>query len=62
MSLAEAKLNPQSITFSRWLVGEWLEQWESIIAELSKVVLCNRQDTICWRFSKKGLFSVCMIC
>jgi hypothetical protein len=58
ISLAEAKMNPDKITFSRWLVDQWQKQWEHITSELSKISLNDSDDIVLWRFGKKCHFSV----
>jgi hypothetical protein len=58
ISLAEAKMNPDKITLSRWLVDQWQKQWEHITFELSKISLNDSDDIVLWRFGKKCNFFV----
>jgi hypothetical protein len=56
--VSQFMVNPQLITFSRWLVGIWRLNWESILHDVSKIQLCEGEDIILWKFGSKGLFPV----
>jgi hypothetical protein len=58
ITLAEVKGDPDNISFSRWLVRIWKEQWDSIISDMSKIHFNNCDDLVTWNFSPKGLFIV----
>jgi hypothetical protein len=58
VTLAEVMLNPHALTFSRWLVDVWAEQWKVILNDMSKISLKDCNDVVCWKFGKKGLFTV----
>lgn len=58
ITLAEVKLNPSCVTFSRWLVGVWRKQWDSLLLAVKKIQLIDTVDIVKWRLSPKGLFTV----
>lgn len=58
ITLAEVTRNLHLLTFSRWLVDDWERQWNSILDDMSRISLKDCNDSVYWRFSKKGLFSV----
>jgi len=58
VTMAEVMLNPHALTFSRWLVDVWAEQWKMILNDMSKISLKDCNDVVCWKFGKKGLFTV----
>lgn len=58
ISVAQVKKDPDSVSFSRWLVGIWKDQWDSILTDLSLISLNNNEDVVSWKFGSKGLFSV----
>jgi hypothetical protein len=57
-SVAMVILNPDAVTFTRWLVDDWRVSWNKILAELACIHLCEGNDIISWKFGNKGLFSV----
>jgi hypothetical protein len=58
ITLADVKHNLASLTFSRWLVGDWKKQWDSILCDMSNIQLNDSADIVTWRPSPKGLFTV----
>lgn len=58
ISVATVKNNPESVTFTRWLVDNWRVSWEKILKELADVQLSDGEDEISWKFGNKGVFSV----
>jgi hypothetical protein len=58
ITLAKVKLNPASLTFSRWLIGDWKKQWDSILFDMDNIHLIDNTDIVKWRLSPKGLFTV----
>lgn len=58
ISLAEVKNDPNSVHFSRWLVGIWKKQWDSIVYDISMTQLNNSDDYVIWKFGTKGTFTV----
>jgi hypothetical protein len=58
ITLAKVKLNPGSLTFSRWLVGEWKKQWDSVLSDMNNIFLKDSANIVKWSLSSKGLFTV----
>lgn len=58
ITLAEAKENPSTMVFSRWLVDEWALKWDKLIDELNHVKLNDSPDRMVWSFGAKKRFSV----
>lgn len=44
--VSQFMVNPQLITFSRWLVGIWRLNWESVLHDVSKIQLSEGEDII----------------
>lgn len=47
-----------SVTFSRWLVDMWKENWDQIVHDIANVHLSDGVDVVKWKFGSKGHFSV----
>ena len=58
IALAAVKLNPQSLTFSRWLVDVWKSQWYEILADTANISLKYDNDVVYWKFGAKEHFTV----
>jgi hypothetical protein len=58
VSVVRAKMNTDAITFTRWLVDGWRDNWNKILAESASIHLSDGEDVISWKFGNKGLFSV----
>lgn len=58
ISVYEAKLSPRRITFTRWLVDKWKEDWDEILENLVSTHLNEEPDVAVWRLEKSGKFSV----
>jgi hypothetical protein len=50
ITVSQVKSNTQSVTFSRWLLGEWRENWEIILLDLTNIHLSNGVDSVTWKF------------
>lgn len=61
ITIAEVKCDLGNLTFSRWLVGVWNEQWDSIVFDMSNVRLSDCADVVTWKFSPKGLFTIKLV-
>lgn len=46
------------VTFSRWLVDSWKEDWDKIVHDITNVCLNDGMDIGRWKFGCKGHFSV----
>ena len=46
ITLAVVKLNPRSLTFSRWLVDVWKSQWDEIMADTANTSLKSNTDVV----------------
>lgn len=42
--VAQMKMSPNSVTFTRWLVDDISRDWESILRKLDKIHLTNAKD------------------
>jgi hypothetical protein len=46
ITVAKVNLNPASLTFSRWLVGEWKKQWDSVLFKMFNIHLNANADIV----------------
>jgi len=58
IAVSQVKFDPQSLTFSRWLVDEWRVNWEKILLDVANVQLCEGADITTWKFGCHGNFTV----
>ena len=58
LTVFQVKTDIQSVTFSRWLVDIWKENWEKNVHDLANVHLCDGVDFVKWKFGCNGRFSV----
>jgi hypothetical protein len=49
-TIAQVRTNVHSVTFSRWLVDRWKEEWEKILYDIAKIQLIAETDSISWKF------------
>jgi hypothetical protein len=61
ITVEEVEVNPSAVTFTRWLVDSWRDNWEQILLDTSNVILDGRADMVSWKFGNKGLFSVKLV-
>ena len=52
------KTSPQLVTFSRWLVDGWRDDWLKILDDVVRVDLGEGTNILSWKFGPKGRFSV----
>jgi hypothetical protein len=52
------KLEPQMITFTRWLVDDLRLGWDKILRDAANFQLVAEKDLIQWKFGNNGHFSV----
>ena len=58
LTVFQVKTDIQSVTFCRWLVDIWKENWEKIVHDLVNVHMCDGVDFVKWKFGCNGRFSV----
>jgi hypothetical protein len=66
ISVEKMKINPSAVTFTRFLVDIWKENWDQILLDTASVCLDMRDDKIAWKFGKgrkrcSGTTNGCMI-
>lgn len=58
ITVSRMKANPQSVTFSRWLIEGWRDDWEQILLQVDSIQLREGEDTITWKIGPHGRFTV----
>jgi hypothetical protein len=54
----QAKMNPNGLTFTRWLVGDLRINWGQIRKKVDDIQLNAEKDEVFWHFGSSGHFSV----
>jgi hypothetical protein len=58
VTIFQTALDPQVVSFNRWLIDNLRIGWEKILLEVNKLQLTNELDVVVWKFSNNGLFNV----
>jgi hypothetical protein len=58
VTIYQVKLDPQNVTFTRWLVGDLRNSWGKILTDVENLHLVSSNDLVQWKFGTNGLFSV----
>lgn len=58
ITVGQVLSDSHSVTFSRWLVDKWKEEWEKIVHDLTKIQLSEETNYVTWKFGGHGHFSV----
>ena len=51
ITVEKVKMNPSAVTFSRWLIDIWRDNWEQILVDTSNVILGVGDDIVSWKFN-----------
>ena len=55
ITVEQVKNDSTAVTFTRWLVDKWREDWERIMFDTSLINLGLNDDVVSWKFGLKGL-------
>jgi hypothetical protein len=54
----QARSNPQTISFTRWLEDDMLEAWLTILNDMRQVQFTSANDDVRWKLGSGDSFSV----
>jgi len=57
-TVSQVKMDPSSITFTRWLVDDLRMNWDNIMKDIYDFQLVDDKDLVTWKLGEKGSFSV----
>jgi hypothetical protein len=58
VSIFQVHSNIESVSFTRWLTGNLLLDWNKIVDDMNNINFITDNDVVLWRFGPQGRFSV----